>query len=113
LEDNDLNQFLYLIEDSNIEYDVLLGEIKSRGIKFMGLEEYRDIRKGKIEGELFDRVMKVLEIREYIRKDDSDYIIPLRPNLIGQGRQLNDGDKAFGRQLLDEFGNVDKILSEH
>jgi len=95
LSENNLQQILELIEDSNVEYDILLPECRRIDTDFIGLNEYRRIREGRVETNALQRRLRVLQMRGWIRIDDNNNIFPLSPNLVGRGRHLNDEDRAF------------------
>ena len=95
MSENNIQQILELIEDSNLEYDNLLPECRRIETEFIGFNEYRRIREGRVETNTLQKRLQVLQIRGWIRMDNNNNIFPLRPNLIGRGRYLNDEDRAF------------------
>jgi hypothetical protein len=82
-------------------------QCQRRGVDFIGLNEYRVFRQGVIMGEHMERVLRVLQIRRFIRIHNGN-IFPLR-GFINRGRHLNDEDRTFAMRLFNEFGNIDAI----
>jgi hypothetical protein len=108
MSENNLQQILVLVEECNIQYGVFLQECQRRGVDFMGLDEYRVFRRGVVEGEHLNRILRVLQRRGFIKIDNRN-IFPLIHNFVNPGRHLNNDDIEFGRQLLNQFGDVNNI----
>lgn len=104
----ELQRILFLIEESNVEFDVLFSEF-NRNAGHIRLDEYIHIRSGIVAPDHLRR-LHVLQRRGWVRIADNGNIVPLRRTLVGQEIHLNDDDIAFGRPLLDEFGNVDNSV---
>jgi hypothetical protein len=109
LAENEHTRFLLLVEDSNVEYDVLLPECRRGETEFIGLEVYRRIRERRVALDILYRRLGVLRMRKDIRIDNNDNIFPLQPNVNGRGRSLNDDDHAFALRLFERFRTVDAI----